>query len=36
MESESNEDLTPEAQQLDLDLSATLDGYWPSSKNISQ
>ena len=36
MESESNEDVTPEAQQRDLDLTATLDGYWPSSKNITQ
>lgn len=36
MENETNEDSMPEAQQRDLDLTATLDGYWPSSKNITQ
>jgi hypothetical protein len=26
----------PEARVVDLDLSANLDGYWPSSGNVTQ
>ena len=32
----SNDDLEPEGRVPDLDLSQHVDGYWPSSKNVTQ
>lgn len=32
----SNDGLEPEGRVPDLDLSQHLDGYWPSSKNVTQ
>jgi hypothetical protein len=36
MDDHEQNDLTPEQQQPQLDLTEHADGYWPSSKNITQ